>query len=164
MLLPPQNCPLCSKHSDLWNVYWMLTHSCLQCFSDFPLHFEQNLNSYSPYVVKPPCVPLCYDHMRLLSIPQTPKFPCLGLFVSTWNSPPSPNPLLIDQSLHFSRSLSSSVLLPEKGPSSSSLHVSPSQHLARSWMPPVQFVRMYLFVYWLFTLPVFLARLWTSWG
>lgn len=162
MLLPPQNCLLWSKHSDLWNVYWTLTHSCL-CFSDFLLYFEQNLNSYSPYVVKPPSVPLCYDHMRLLSIPQTPNFPCLGLFVPTWNSPPSSNPLLIDQSLHLSRSLSSSVFLPEKGPSSPSLHMSPSEHLARSWMSPVQFVRMYLLVYWLVKLPVFLVRLWTPW-
>lgn len=39
-----------------------------------------------------------------------------------------------------------------------------TEHLVSSWGSPVQFVRMYFFVYLLFKLSVFLARLWTLWG
>lgn len=38
----------CSQQNNLWNAYWIVAHLCLECFSDFSLHFEQNLNS-SPW-------------------------------------------------------------------------------------------------------------------
>lgn len=65
---------------DLWNVYWIITHSWLIVL--------QWLKSSPPHIVSFFLLYSAKGHMNLLSIPQPPDSLCLQLFVPAWNSPP----------------------------------------------------------------------------